>query len=70
MKGLLAVFAVERPLRALALVVALLLVEADVLLAGGAGDDHELALPLVAELQRAERQGRSRPSARRARGRS
>lgn len=55
-KRFLAVFAVERPLRALALVVALLLVEADVLLAGGARDDHELALALVVELQRAERQ--------------
>lgn len=55
-KRFLAVFAVERPLRALALVVALLLVEADVFFAGGAGDDHELALALVVELQRAERQ--------------
>lgn len=55
-KRFLAVFAVERPLRALALVVALLLVEADVFFAGGAGDDHELALALVVELERAERQ--------------
>lgn len=55
-KRFLAVFAVERPLRALALVMALLFVEADVFFAGGARDDHELALPLVVELERAERQ--------------
>lgn len=51
-KWFLAVLAVERPLRALSLVMALLLVEADVFLAGGAGDDHELALPLVVQLPR------------------
>lgn len=50
-KWFLAVLAVERPLRALALIMALLLVEADVFLAGGAGDDHELALPLVVQLR-------------------
>lgn len=55
-KRFLAVFAVQRPLRALALVMALLFVEADVFFAGGARDDHELALPLVVELERAERQ--------------
>lgn len=62
-KRFLAVFAVERPLRALALIMALLFVEADVFLAGGAGDDHELALPLVVDLQRAERQLRGNLSA-------
>lgn len=62
-EGFLAVFAVERPLRTLALVVALLLVEADVFFTGGAGDDHELALALVAELEGAERQLRSKLSA-------
>lgn len=51
-KWFLAVLAVERPLRALSLIMALLLVEADVFLAGGAGDDHELALPLVVQLPR------------------
>lgn len=56
-KWFLAVLAVERPLRALALIMALLLVEADVFLAGGAGDDHELALPLVVQLR--ERRRRS-----------
>lgn len=50
MKRLLAVLAVERPLRAFSLAVALLLAEADSLFAGGAGDDHELALPLVVQL--------------------
>lgn len=54
-EGFLAVFAVERPLRALALVVPLLLVEADVFFAGGTRDDHELALPLVVELEKAQR---------------
>lgn len=51
-----AVFAVKRPLRALALVMALLFIEADVFFAGGTRDDHELALPLVVELEKAERQ--------------
>lgn len=68
-KRFLAVFAVERPLRALALVVALLLVEADVFFAGGAGDDHELALALVVELERSRasvvRRPRRGPRARR-----
>lgn len=54
-KWFLAVLAVERPLRALALIMALLLVEANVFLAGGAGDDHELALPLVVQLRERRR---------------
>lgn len=49
-KWLLAVLAVECSLRALALVMALLLVEANMFFAGGAGDDHELALALVVHL--------------------
>lgn len=53
-KWFLAVLAVERPLRALSLIMALLLVEANVFLAGGAGDDHELALPLVVQLPGAQ----------------
>lgn len=54
-KWFLAVLAVERSLRALALIMALLLVEANVFLAGGAGDDHELALPLVVQLRERRR---------------
>lgn len=50
MKRLLAVLAVERPLRALSLIMALLFIEADSFFAGRAGDDHELALPLVVHL--------------------
>lgn len=50
MERLLAVLAVERPLRALSLIMALLFIEADSFFAGGAGDDHELALPLVVHL--------------------
>lgn len=49
-KWLLAVLAVECSLRALALVMALLLVEANMFFAGGAGDDHELTLALVVHL--------------------
>lgn len=56
-KWFLAVLAVERSLRALSLIMALLLVEADVFLAGGAGDDHELALPLVVQLRRERERG-------------
>lgn len=47
---LLAVLAVERPLRALSLIMALLFIEADSFFAGRAGDDHELAFPLVVHL--------------------
>lgn len=57
-KWFLAVLAVERSLRALALIMALLLVEANVFLAGGAGDDHELALPLVVQLRGEEEKPR------------
>lgn len=49
-KWLLAVLAVQCSLRALSLVVALLFVEANSFFAGGAGDDHELTLPLVVQL--------------------
>lgn len=49
-KWLLAVLAVEGSLRALSLIMALLFIEADSFFAGGAGDDHELALPLVVQL--------------------
>lgn len=49
-KWLLAVLAVERSLRALSLVMALLFVEANSFFTGGAGDDHELTLPLVVQL--------------------
>lgn len=50
MEWFLAVLAVESSLRALSLVVAFLFVEADLLFTGGAGDDHVLTLPLVAQL--------------------
>ena len=50
MKWLLAVLAVECTLRALALIMALLFIEANSFFTGGAGDDHELALPLVVQL--------------------
>lgn len=53
-KWFLAVLAVERSLRALALIMALLFVEANMFFAGGAGDDHELALPLVVQLWRVQ----------------
>ncbi len=49
-KWLLAVLAVECSLRALSLVMALLFIEADSFFTGGAGDDHELTLPLVVQL--------------------
>lgn len=49
-KWLLAVLAVERPLWALPLIMALLFTKADLFFAGGAGDDHELALPLMIQL--------------------
>lgn len=54
MKWLLAVLAVERSLRTLALIMALLFVEANAFLTGGAGDDHELAMSLVAHLWEVE----------------
>lgn len=47
---LLAVLAVECSLRALSLIMALLFVEANSFFTGGAGDDHELTLPLVVHL--------------------
>lgn len=50
-EGLLAVFAVERPLRTLPLVVALLLVGSHQLFAGRTHDDGEVAGALVAGLQ-------------------
>lgn len=50
MKRLLAVLAVERSLRALALIMALLFIEANSFFAGGARDDHELTLPFVVQL--------------------
>lgn len=49
-KWLLAVLAVECSLRALSLVMALLFVEANSFFTRRAGDEHELALPLVVQL--------------------
>ena len=48
MKWLFAVLAVGGSLRTFALIVPFLFVEAEALLARGTGDDHELALSLVA----------------------
>lgn len=53
-KRLLAVLAVERPLRALALVMPLLFIEAYSFFTRRAGDEHELALPLVVQLWKVE----------------
>ena len=48
----LAVLAVEGSLWALAFIVTFLLVEAKPFFAGRAGDDHELALPFMVQLEK------------------